>query len=154
MHSRQSKRTTRRSRFVVVLTLLAVLQTATPVWAWGRLGHRLTARIAERHLTERAEAEIRALLEPGESLADASTWADEHRWEMPKTAPWHYVDVPLDQERYDARLSGDDPKRGCIVDKIRRFTPSIGRLSNGAESDMIRGHFRPLENRRPERTCA
>ena len=31
---------------------------------------------------------LAALLEPGESLADASLWADEHVRELPKTAPW------------------------------------------------------------------
>ena len=40
---------------------------------------------------------------------------------MPKTAPWHYVDVPLDEPRYDSKLSGDDPKKGCVVDKINEF---------------------------------
>jgi hypothetical protein len=45
------------------------------------------SKLAERHLTNQAKAEIKALLEPGESLADCSTWADEHRRELPKTAP-------------------------------------------------------------------
>ena len=41
------------------------------------LGHRVIAKFAERHLADKARAEIKALLEPGESLADCSTWADE-----------------------------------------------------------------------------
>jgi hypothetical protein len=44
---------------------------------------------------------------------------------MPKTAPWHYVDVPLDEPRYDARFSGDDPKKGCVVDKIAEFRATL-----------------------------
>jgi len=40
---------------------------------------------------------------------------------MRKTAPWHYVDVPLDEPRYDARFSGDVPDKGCVVDKINEF---------------------------------
>jgi hypothetical protein len=44
----QARGTPRRSRFLVALSLLAALQAAPPVCAWGRLGHRLTARIAER----------------------------------------------------------------------------------------------------------
>ena len=35
--------------------------------------------LAERHPSDRAKAEIKALLEPEESLADCSTWADEYR---------------------------------------------------------------------------
>ncbi len=58
-------------------------------------------------MTPEAMAQFGALLEPGESLADASLWADENRGRLPETAPWHYVDVPLDQPRYDAKCSGD-----------------------------------------------
>jgi hypothetical protein len=54
-------------------------------------------------LTDKAKACIAALLPPGESLADASLWADEHRRELPKSAPWHYVHVPLDEPKYDAK---------------------------------------------------
>src|SRR5262249_45257409 len=90
-------------RLVLVLSLASVIlsQSAAPAWAWGRLGHRAIAKLAERHLTDQAKAEIKALLEPGEALADASTWADEVRGKMRHTAPWHYVDVPLEEDRYD-----------------------------------------------------
>jgi hypothetical protein len=114
-------RAPRRSRIAFALALLAAIQSATPVWAWGRLGHRVISRIAEKHLTQKAKAAITELLEPGESLADASLLADEHRRELPKTAPWHYVDVPLDAPTYDARFSGDVPDKGCVVDKINEF---------------------------------
>ena len=60
-------------------------------------------------------------MEPGESLADASLWADQHRRELPKSAPWHYVDVPLDEPRYHSLFSGDNPQRGYVVDKIHDF---------------------------------
>jgi S1/P1 Nuclease len=104
-------------RLCAALTsLVLILNPCTaPAWAWGRTGHRVIAKLAERHLTERARAEIRALLEPGESLAVASTWADEVRGRMWHTAPWHYVDVPLDEPRYDDRFAGDTPDQGYIV---------------------------------------
>ena len=121
MTAGQPRRTPRHPRLVVALTLLVALQTATPAWAWGRLGHRLTARIAERHLNPKAKEAVKALLDEGETLADASTWADEHKREIRGSAPWHYVDVPLDEARYDARFSGPGAEQGCIVDKIRQF---------------------------------
>ena len=62
---------------------------------------------------------------PGETIADASTWADEHRRQLPKTAPWHYVDVPLDEPGYDSKWSADDPKHGCVVDKINEFRATL-----------------------------
>ena len=71
-----SGRTRRRSWFVVALSLLAVLQAPTPVWAWGQLGHRVTDRIAEQYLNPKAKEAVKALLIEGETLADCSTWAD------------------------------------------------------------------------------
>jgi nuclease S1 len=94
------------------LALLTALQAAPPARAWGRLGHRVISRIAEKELTPKAKVAIAELLDPGESLADASTWADENRGRLPKPAPWHYVDVPLDEPRYDARFSGDVSTKG------------------------------------------
>jgi nuclease S1 len=118
-------RTTCRSWFIVALTLSINLQSATPTWAWGRLGHRVISRIAEKNLSPKAKAAIAALLDESESIADASTWADENRRSLPKTAPWHYVDVPLDEAKYDPKWSEDDPKHGCVVDKINEFKATL-----------------------------
>ncbi len=119
-YSRQ-RPTPRRVWLVVALTFLVVFQPATPAWAWGRLGHRVISRIAEKNLTPKAKDAIKALLDEGESVADASTWADGNSGRLPKSAPWHYVDVPLDEPKYDARFSGDVPDKGCVVDKINEF---------------------------------
>jgi nuclease S1 len=80
-------RRTRQACLIIGLAVLHTLQAANPVWAWGRLGHRVISRIAEKNLTPKAKAAIAALLEPGESLADASLWADQNRGKLPKTAP-------------------------------------------------------------------
>ena len=120
----------------MVMVLVLVLLPVSPAWAWGRLGHRVISRIAEKHLNAKAKAAVAGLLEQGESIADASTWADEHRRELPKTAPWHYVDVPLGELRYDSRFSGDSPDKGCIVDKIAEFRR------------VVRNEQRPVEERR------
>ncbi len=114
-------RPTRRPRLLLALTLLVALQATPPAWAWRRLDHRVIAKLAERHLTDRARVDIKALLEPGKSLADCSTWADGHRRQKPRSAPWHYVDVSLDAERYDDLFTRDDPKKGVIVPKLRQF---------------------------------
>ncbi len=114
-----------RSSFIIAVALLIALQAGTPAWAWGRLGHRVISRIAEMNLTPKARAAIAALLEKGESLADASLWADQNRRRLPETAPWHYVDVPLDEPRYDSKWSADNPEHGCVVDKINEFRKTL-----------------------------
>jgi hypothetical protein len=93
----------------------------------------LIARLAEKHMTPQAKAAVPALLEPGESLADASLWADEHRGGLPKTAPWHYVEVPLDEPRYDSKFSGDVSSTGCVVDKINEFRGVVKDTSKSIE---------------------
>jgi hypothetical protein len=75
MNSDRAGRTIAFRHPAAALVLLVASPAATPVWAWGRLGHRVTARLAERHLTPKAKAEIKALLADGESLAACSTWA-------------------------------------------------------------------------------
>ena len=54
------------------------LLTAVSLLGWGKNGHRITGQIAENHLTPKAFQAIRDLL-GAESLAEASTWADEIR---------------------------------------------------------------------------
>ena len=106
-----------------VLRLLVASAVATslmvgPAWGWGRLGHRVAGKIAEARLTPKARAAVASLLEPGETLADISTWADEVRRDYPESGPWHYVNVPITEPRYDARFV---PKEGCVITKIDDF---------------------------------
>jgi S1/P1 Nuclease len=80
-------RPTSRLCLVLATAFLVALQAATPAWAWGRLGHRVISCLAEKQLTPATRAAIAHLLEPGESLAGASTWADEVRGRLRKTVP-------------------------------------------------------------------
>jgi hypothetical protein len=64
-------------RLIAVVFVLAAFLFAPSAWSWGRLGHRIAARMAEGRLTPAALTAVHDLLGPGVSLADASTWADE-----------------------------------------------------------------------------
>jgi nuclease S1 len=97
--------------------LLVVCMTPGPVRAWGRIGHRAAARMAEDRLTPAARAAVRDILGPGVRFADASTWADEQR-EIEESYRWHFVNVPIGAEHYDSRYCS--PK-GCVVSKIEDF---------------------------------
>jgi hypothetical protein len=43
------------------------------------------------------------------------------------------VDVPLDEPKYDAKWSADDPKKGCVVDKIKEFKATLKDKSKSVE---------------------
>ncbi len=85
--------------------------------AWGRMAHRASTRLAESRLTPQARVLIRELLEPGESLADASTWADENNQSIPGSAAWHYVNVSISSPSYSPRDCHDN----CVVSRFEEF---------------------------------
>ena len=95
------------SRLLVVLFLF-VLATPRAGWAWGVLGHRAVARIAENHLTPAARQQVSQLLGT-ETMPLVSTWADELRNDpqFKETAPWHYLNVAtgLDFPAFLAQLN-------------------------------------------------
>lgn len=104
---------------LVLLTVFTgVSIPARPAWAWGRMGHRVAGQLAESRLSATARQAVRELLEPGETLADASLWADEHKRDIPESAPWHYVNVPITEAAYNPRFC---PDTGCVVSKISEF---------------------------------
>ncbi len=95
------------------LYFLILLTVSHSALGWGQTAHRVTGTIAEQYLTDEARTAINSIL-PNESLAEASTWADEMRsdpsvfWQ--KTAPpWHYVTAPAGKiySEVDAPVAGD-----------------------------------------------
>jgi nuclease S1 len=106
-----------RQALTLLGVLAIVLGSSRPALAWGRMAHRAATRLSETRLTPQARAIIRELLEPGESLADASTWADENSRSMPGSAAWHFVNVPISAPRYSPRHCHDN----CVVSRLEEF---------------------------------
>jgi hypothetical protein len=75
-----------------LLLVLAVCLSVGLI-SWGVTGHRTIGEIAERHLSPEAKTAVKDLL-GHESLAEASTWADEIRSDHPETGAWHFINVP------------------------------------------------------------
>ncbi|UNK58078.1 S1/P1 nuclease [Pseudoxanthomonas daejeonensis] len=102
-----------------MLFLPVALAIALPVHAWGALGHRLVARLAEDGLTPQARAGVARLLqgETEPTLAGIATWADELRGNDPalgkRSARWHYVNIGGDDCAYQA--ARDCPGGDCVV---------------------------------------
>jgi len=69
-----------------------IVLAALGLISWGFKGHRAVATIAQKHLASNTAGVVSAYL-GGQQMEQVSTWADENR--DPKTAPWHYINLPL-----------------------------------------------------------
>jgi hypothetical protein len=106
----------RRIGFVAVS-----LAISTATFAWDAAGHETVGAIADQLIAgRRAQAEVRKLLKPGETLQSVSTWADCARQDCerltqedrqfvrmnPQQAHYHYTDVPFQAAAYEERGVG------------------------------------------------
>jgi hypothetical protein len=102
--------------------------------AWGRQGHEITGRIADKFLDEKARAAIGELLKGHQyqsladgrmnSRADAVRSSAEFRRKYNGMAEWHYIniDVAADPDRLDlARFRGDGNNVIDAVLKLREI---------------------------------
>ena len=103
-----------KARFLLLFigfltTSLAFAKTPS----WGPTGHRTTGKIAEKHLTKKANRQINELLK-GESLAFVSTYGDEIKSDKKYNDfyTWHYVNMPLDSRYED---SEKNPKGDLVT---------------------------------------
>ena len=99
-----------------ILILLSLISLDNPM-LWGEIGHKVVGEIAERKLDPDVKYIINDLLD-GESMASASTWADEIKSDplYQKYSPWHYVNMPLDMEYENSKKN---PK-GDIVFALKQ----------------------------------
>ncbi|SFQ65116.1 S1/P1 nuclease [Hymenobacter arizonensis] len=90
------------------IALLVCLCAPIGVFAWGTVGHRAVAKIAENHLSSTAKREVARILGT-ETLPLVSTWPDEIRSDpqYKETGPWHYLNVAagLDFPAFTAQLT-------------------------------------------------
>lgn len=99
--------------------LYILLVMASNAFAWGQEGHRVVATIAQAYLTAQASAKVQEILGSDGSMAAVATWADEVRPSRPLTAPWHYIDIPLNTSDID--MARDCRNGDCVTAAITRF---------------------------------
>jgi hypothetical protein len=129
-------KTTLAGRLVARLLCLMFLLTLVPgqASAWGREGHRIVARLAARHLTEKTKEIIAAILKADkedagncrqfnqleDQMACIATWADDVRNsdKYKSTASFHFVNIPIfapsAARHYDEKYC----RNGCTVTAI------------------------------------
>lgn len=115
-------------RSIVVLSLLLA---ASPAFGWGCSGHETVALIALGQLNPHARQMVDSLLAGGPpepaphrfckptslaAMADLSTWADDERDREPRTAGWHFLDIPLSAGRGSMDRFC---QAGCVSEAIR-----------------------------------
>ena len=105
------------------LATLLVAAMSGGAGAFGDSGHRIIGRLAEMHLRDsRALTEVKRILRPGETLADASVWPDTikdplyededtalFRLEHPGHETYHYTNLPFQANRYELSVPGARP---------------------------------------------
>jgi hypothetical protein len=108
-------------KLACVLALSAAF-VATNALAWGNDGHRAVGAIADKLIKGTdAEKQVRALLQPGESLESIANWPDcvkgnycgpqtpemiDYVNANPKHSEYHYTDVPFQDEHYHDHAVG------------------------------------------------
>lgn len=111
-----------RRRLAWLPGLFLSIAVAMPAHAWGPLGHRLVARLAEEGLSPATRAEVARLLqgEQEPTLAGIANWADNLRGSDPalgrRSAPWHYVNIAEAGCRYER--DAHCPDGACVNEAL------------------------------------
>src|SRR3954452_14544265 len=117
-----------RRRTAAALIFLGAISWTDYAGAWGPEGHAIMAEIAEARLSDQARAQLTQILAADDSgakhLDQIASWPDAVRPARPETAPWHFVDIPLDVGSYDG--SRDCKQDNCVVAAIPRFAGVLG----------------------------
>ena len=113
------------SKKIILITLIAFWGASTPLLAWGPIGHYIVGELAEKHLTKRAQENLKKIL-GSESLAEVSVWPDEIKsdknWNH--THAWHYVSIPDNKHYHETKAS----KKGDVIQAIKRFEKEVCNL--------------------------
>ena len=124
-------RISRHSLFTVAAAAAVVAGLTLTVDAFGSVGHRIVGTLAELHLQNtRALKEIRRILPPNQTLADAAVWPDTikdplyedadtniYKLNHPAHDTYHYTNAPFQADRYV--LGSPGARAGDIVQTTR-----------------------------------
>ena len=109
--------------FLLCAVLGVNLILAHPVYPWGDTGHEVVGHIAQRHLTDKALEQVKAILRSessvDEALARAAIWPDHEGKNIEDLNPLHYVNFTAEESYYIR--TRNCPRRNCIVEAIRWY---------------------------------
>ena len=129
-----------------LVLLLAGLLASSPVWAWGRQGHRVVARVAAKNLSPDARKKVAAILGTTtagveSAMAAASTWPDDIDKRDTGTDGWHFIDVRVSAPFSVAGLCAG---HNCIIDQIENMRDRLKMNMTGFKLKQPPNPSRPM----------
>jgi hypothetical protein len=145
------------SKALGFLMLVAFPQQAS---AWGDMGHKTVALIAQHFLTPSAKSTIDAMLAADtdnltqHDFASEATWADKYRDSnnrrdhYQQTQAWHFIDMEIGGPDIAAACFGrfplaagtvasNGPPKDCVVDKAKQFADELAAPGTDAEERLF-----------------
>ena len=130
---------------LALIVALSGAFAASNAMAWGNAGHRIVGAIADNLIKgSDAEKQVKALLQPGESLESVANWADcvkgtfcgPQTQEMidyvaahPKHTEYHYTDVPFQLTEY--HLHGVGTAENDVVQTLQQCIATLQGKGDG-----------------------
>ena len=118
------------NRSLIILIALVSSSISSTAFAWGVLGHRVVAQLAQKQLTSAAQVQVDRLLAVtgAHRLADIATWPDDLRDLDPnlfkQTSRLHYINFRSRDCIYDPPR---DCRNGeCVVAAIQHYAAILG----------------------------
>ncbi len=117
------------------ILMLALVIIANTTFAYGPIGHRTIAKIAEYYLTDTAKEQIIELLD-GDGIVIVSTYADEIKSDKTYdyTQMWHYVNAK-DGESYEHSQKNPD---GDLISAINKCVEILKDAKSSKEEKAFR----------------
>ncbi|CAE6442063.1 unnamed protein product [Rhizoctonia solani] len=105
--------------------LLPVLSLAPSALAWGALGHRTVAVVAQNYLSSATKTWVSNIL--GDTLVNVATWADDYRYTTAGafSASYHYIDAQDNPPTSCSVSYSRDCGNACIVSAITNYTSRV-----------------------------
>jgi hypothetical protein len=139
-----------------IAAFAGVLAFPSHAEAWGKEGHDLVGKVADKFLTLKTRNAIDELLQDHQfkSLADGllPNWADAIRGsafynnKYRGMSKWHFIDVDVNADLNKLKLADYCQNGDCALDAIRRFqkilkNPNVKEIATRREALFFIAHF-------------
>ena len=131
-------------RITILTTFVALLCSVQTALAWGNVGHRTVATIAEKHLTPETKAIVNKYLD-GEPLAkNAATWMDrvafwakKHWWYIPGWEQLSYWHTMVVDEKFQPSDKRSHKGGGDLLPNLKQCVENLRNYRNLTDSAVV-----------------